>query len=346
MITLRCTRKVLDRLGVPASSKGYDTPTNALGDWYVNLLRFGRDQVVMATSERSLLTVLLPARELRHRLVPELLRGVASLLRDLDVPEDIVARELEAMQPIAFAPTASRSVLASMNNLAQTAEWQWGRNRSPEEIMLALAETPMTALAGGGWPMGYPSEAARRLLGLDAKRPPPRRLLRLRITLVGAMPVIWRRVLVPDTIRLPTLHRVIQIAMGWEDAHLHEFEFGDARYGVPDPDGVDTDFEDERGKVLAELLARHKVEDFKYRYDFGDDWVHRVEVEGTEDNAGEIATPTCIDGAGACPPEDVAACPATSSSSPRCGIPCIPSTARCSNGPAGDSIPRRSIAGR
>jgi hypothetical protein len=53
MITLRCTRKILDRLRIPAVAKGLDAPTNALGDRYVNLLRAGREQVVVATSERS-----------------------------------------------------------------------------------------------------------------------------------------------------------------------------------------------------------------------------------------------------------------------------------------------------
>lgn len=53
MITLRCTRKILDRLGIPADAKGFNAPTNALGDRYVNLLRAGREQVVVATSERS-----------------------------------------------------------------------------------------------------------------------------------------------------------------------------------------------------------------------------------------------------------------------------------------------------
>lgn len=38
MITLRCTRKLLDRAGVPAR---VDTkpPTTVLGDWYANLMR-------------------------------------------------------------------------------------------------------------------------------------------------------------------------------------------------------------------------------------------------------------------------------------------------------------------
>ncbi len=52
MITLCCTQKVRKRLNLAATPPGSSPPTTALGDWYVNLVRFGRQQVVMATSER------------------------------------------------------------------------------------------------------------------------------------------------------------------------------------------------------------------------------------------------------------------------------------------------------
>ena len=36
-------------------------------------------------------------------------------------------------------------------------------------------------------------------------------------------PAVWRILLVPDTITLSQLHRILQIVMGWEDSHLHRF---------------------------------------------------------------------------------------------------------------------------
>jgi hypothetical protein len=51
-------------------------------DWYVHLVRFGRSEFAVATSERSLLTVLLAARGLRAGLAPNLRAAVGrSLLR-------------------------------------------------------------------------------------------------------------------------------------------------------------------------------------------------------------------------------------------------------------------------
>jgi Plasmid pRiA4b ORF-3-like protein len=45
--------------------------------------------------------------------------------------------------------------------------------------------------------------------------------LQLRIELLGVAPTIWRRVIVPETIKLPTLHRVFQTVLGWTNRHLH-----------------------------------------------------------------------------------------------------------------------------
>ncbi|WP_084188148.1 IS1096 element passenger TnpR family protein [Sulfurivirga caldicuralii] len=42
----------------------------------------------------------------------------------------------------------------------------------------------------------------------------------LKITLLWTDPAVWRRVVVPASLSLDRLHDVIQIVMGWVDAHL------------------------------------------------------------------------------------------------------------------------------
>ena len=51
----------------------------------------------------------------------------------------------------------------------------------------------------------------------------PRHTYQLRIVLQRTKPPIWRRVLVPPSMHLDTLHHLIQVVMGWEDSHLHMF---------------------------------------------------------------------------------------------------------------------------
>ena len=50
----------------------------------------------------------------------------------------------------------------------------------------------------------------------------PKQTYQLKITVKGAKPLIWRRILVPSDIRLDRLHMVIQVAMGWRNCHLDQ----------------------------------------------------------------------------------------------------------------------------
>lgn len=126
----------------------------------------------------------------------------------------------------------------------------------------------------------------------------------LHVELRDIAPAIWRRLRVPGSITLPKLHQVLQIAMGWTDSHLHLFEIGGQRYGIPDEDWPEMSLNDERRVTLAEALGSG-VTDFSYEYDFGDDWQHTIRVEGSEPMDGAVAAPLCTGGTNACPPEDV-----------------------------------------
>ena len=57
------------------------------------------------------------------------------------------------------------------------------------------------------------------------KRAAPK-LYELHVELEDIEPPIWRRILVPGSIKLPTLHDLLQLVMGWSDSHLHSFEIG------------------------------------------------------------------------------------------------------------------------
>jgi hypothetical protein len=73
---------------------------------------------------------------------------------------------------------------------------------------------------------------------MPSRTKPSGTIYRLKLWLRKIEPPIWRRLEVPADITLPKLHRVIQIAIGWEDYHLHQFEIGRRRYEVPDPEDL------------------------------------------------------------------------------------------------------------
>jgi len=133
---------------------------------------------------------------------------------------------------------------------------------------------------------------------------PSRSTYQLKVTLNDAKPPIWRRILVPSDIQLGELHVAIQIAMGWENSHLHQFVSGDIYYGVQDDEfSFDMEVEDEYEYKLNELLKSEK-EIIKYEYDFGDSWEHKVVLEKILPYENDKQLPRCIKGKRACPPED------------------------------------------
>lgn len=125
----------------------------------------------------------------------------------------------------------------------------------------------------------------------------------LKINLEYIKPQIWRRFALPCDTRLDKVHNVIQIVMGWEDYHLHQFVSKDKKiYGIPDPDGPPT-INEKRAKLTD--LVNEVGDEFLYEYDFGDGWLHRIKlVKIRQPNQDERAI-VCLSGKRACPPEDV-----------------------------------------
>jgi tetratricopeptide (TPR) repeat protein len=125
----------------------------------------------------------------------------------------------------------------------------------------------------------------------------------LKVTLRGSRPPIWRRLLVRADTRLSTLHAILQVAMGWTDDHLHQFEAGARRIGVPRRGGW-AEVEDERRVRLSEVAPGERAR-LTYEYDFGDSWEHQIVVEKVGSAERGAVYPVCLAGRRAGPPEDV-----------------------------------------
>jgi len=126
-------------------------------------------------------------------------------------------------------------------------------------------------------------------------------VLRLRVTLADVVPTVWRRLLVRGDIGLAQLHHVLQVAMGWQDRHLHNFRFGSQTFGTQ-IDDYPSDELDEAQMTLQRAIGDGRR--FRYVYDFGDDWVHEVVVEDVVTTRNALRSAVCVDGQSACPPED------------------------------------------
>ena len=56
------------------------------------------------------------------------------------------------------------------------------------------------------------------------------RIVQLKVRLLGLSPMIWRRVLVPESATLRELHGILQVGMGWDGIHLYYFNIHAVHY--------------------------------------------------------------------------------------------------------------------
>jgi hypothetical protein len=115
--------------------------------------------------------------------------------------------------------------------------------------------------------------------------------------LLGISPMIWRRLLVPNTCTLRELHGIIQVAMGWEGIHLYQFRLRSRHYGSWKVSASSPD-------VTLTALRLRKGTRFAYEYDLNIPWRHEIRIEDHLPAEPDKVYPRCTGGDGACPPED------------------------------------------
>lgn len=135
-------------------------------------------------------------------------------------------------------------------------------------------------------------------------------ITRVRMELRHLKPKIWRRVDVPLSSTLMSLHNIIQAAMGWRGGHLFEFTVRGEGYGVPDNEaGFDAWEVLDARKIQLEEIIGWGINRFTYVYDFGDDWQHLISLGKPRIGEADIDYPAFVGGARRCPPEDVGGVP-------------------------------------
>jgi len=128
------------------------------------------------------------------------------------------------------------------------------------------------------------------------------RHLQIKISLIDSHLPIWRRFQMNDDYRLDRFHQVIQVVMGWWNAHLHEFSIGGRKFGMLLNDGWDIPQMEDETRFSLKHFPFKEGDQIVYLYDFGDNWTHILEIESIRE---EKKIPLkCLEGTGRCPYED------------------------------------------
>ena len=125
------------------------------------------------------------------------------------------------------------------------------------------------------------------------------------LKLIGTEPLVTRTFKVSAESSIYILHHIIQVVMGWKNYHLYQFEVGDLviadkRLWDEEEMGPITDVKDVSvGDVVTEVGTTAV-----YEYDFGDGWMHHLELVDRSIHPTQEVLPLVISGENACPPED------------------------------------------
>ncbi|HET6569243.1 MAG TPA: hypothetical protein VFG50_14845 [Rhodothermales bacterium] len=157
MVIIRGTKKLLKRMAPitpepPAS-------TTRLGDWTGNLYGVGHQRYVLFIAERTRLPVVIPARGLKN-VEQHLSDALGKVLQALGIPLQAIRAEQQAMSEAAIAPTNSRSLLSTMNDLGYALRIHLTEHPHTDLVDLALwlADTPI-----GPKVYTYPDRETKRL---------------------------------------------------------------------------------------------------------------------------------------------------------------------------------------
>jgi hypothetical protein len=215
--------------------------------------------------------------------------------------------------------TAIRKRTEEIENAAFDYVWR-NRNQDPEPDLWNLAAH---LLVSGYYKGAVPPEPISRIWNrLRPEQAPeyddrpvirkhkgarkrPHTVYQLKIILSESAPPIWRRALVSDAATLNDLHQVIQQSMGWTDSHLHQFIIDGQYYSDPafELGEYMTHIHDEYRVTLSDIAAKNPGR-FLYEYDFGDRWIHEIEIEKSGRLNPNEFYPQCVGGERACHPED------------------------------------------
>jgi hypothetical protein len=128
--------------------------------------------------------------------------------------------------------------------------------------------------------------------------------LTFHIHLIVTEPLISRTFKVLAQTTMYELHHIIQVVAGWSNSHLYQFNVGEKVMAdhrlVDDELGPVMDVK----RVIVTQVFTKLGTTLTYEYDFGDSWIHHLELVEISTHPINEMLPQIVGGEHACPPED------------------------------------------
>ncbi len=124
MIAIQCTQKLLKEVG--QEYKEAIIPTVPLGCWHANLLILDRRKCALFTNDLTRYSFLVPGlKKPDFKMLDEVFRqNLFRCLRIDNFSQEEIEKVLEEIHEVVFTRSSDRSVLGTMNDMANIIKWR------------------------------------------------------------------------------------------------------------------------------------------------------------------------------------------------------------------------------
>jgi hypothetical protein len=142
MVEIHCTLKLAKRLPFPLARIQLAS-TNILGSWSANVFNIGRSPYIIVSNERTLLTVVVPLKEIKTFWKRTLL-SLEKLLLSIGLPEAQIKHEILEMGDVQFTWQTNRQTLGSMNDFVHLVKSriEYSSKETMDDVNMSLSGVP------------------------------------------------------------------------------------------------------------------------------------------------------------------------------------------------------------
>jgi hypothetical protein len=280
----QCTKKLLDKLNIDTLSK---EEFDDIYSWHANLIEIkNKLGVVFVNDMTKYSVILLNLKSIDFKNIEELFfQALRKTLNQECIKESIIEDYIKGTSNIHFSKTKDRKHISTMNEVVRFVEGMYSSRIENSMFQIPLCMKINRALFKKDGKYIQPNlelyKYFKEKYGEDIYEADG---YRLKITLDTGEGVVTRIVDIPINASFYNLHKVIMESFGWDDDHLHEFYIS----GIKNPDIIVSndrvifreEYDDKvKNELETYLIGIIKAGDrFEYLYDFGDDWLHEIEV--------------------------------------------------------------------
>ena len=309
-MTIHLTKKLAEKLKL---SPRAEAETDGLLSWRAHYVQeHGYRFVVFMNDESRFTIVLNEAKAAKLKKLSELfIITLRDALLSLCVNPEVIDRYIAELGRISYSKNSDRKKTAQLNKTIDTV-W-WGLRDLTDDMELSLYTSGVFCSLTNPNDLIRPKDVMLELLARYGLPVCKCRAfdLNIRLDLDGRDAV--RRLRVPAVLSFERLHKLLQTAFGWRDCHLYSFglfeDWSDDYYATPDVELIlivdDYETNPNAVSVTGQKLSDYapKYRKILYRYDFGDDWRHYIEIEDIIEDCYD-SLPLLLSGERDAPPEN------------------------------------------